>query len=224
MEVVAASDAASTRNGAAGSETAEQHGPVTEGAKAAFVRSCIAYAEAERARLQGEVRARAEQVSELSAQLRAAGRSLHAARQQLSALEAALVGERVQLEEDFDQLGSLPRVRAVEVEGSLVRVLTDAIAIEHGGQRYRIGEFALELDLERGVRVVNLNNTGHKSGWDHPHVQAGLPCLGNLRSGFEKLLGECQLVPLTSMLVQFLETYNPETAYCSIELWERMEA
>ena len=73
--------------------------------------------------------------------------------------------------------------------------------------------------LFNGIRVVNLNNASPKSGWDHPHVQAGQPCLGNLREGFEKLLGECTLVPLVAMLLQFLETYTPATAYCSIDLW-----
>jgi len=108
------------------------------------------------------------------------------------------------------------------VQGSVIRVLTDEIVVEHEGQRYKIGRFGLELDLEAGLRVVNLENTGDRSSWDHPHVQAGLPCLGNLREGFEKLLGECQIVPLVSMLIQFLDTYNPETAYCPIEHWEKI--
>jgi hypothetical protein len=110
----------------------------------------------------------------------------------------------------------------VEVNGSAVRVLTEEIIIKHEGQRYKIGRFALELDLKEGLRAVNLENTGDKSAWDHPHVQASLPCLGNLRDGFEKLLGECQIVPLVSMLVQFLGSYNPETAYCPIEHWEKV--
>lgn len=144
------------------------------------------------------------------------------ARRRLSALKEILAADQIQLEQDFDQLLSLPHVRGLEVEGSLVRVLTDTITIEHEGQHYKIGQFALELNLEQGLRVVNLKNTGDKSGWDHPHVQGELPCLGNLREGFEKLLGECQMVPLASMLVQFLESYNPQTAYCPIEHWEKV--
>lgn len=193
-----------------------------KGDKEAFVRSCMAYAEAERERLHGEIDKSAEQVSRLSAELRSASRSLHAARRRLSALNEILAAEQVQFEQDFDQLVSLRHVREVEVEGSLVRVLTDTITMEHEGRQYRIGQFALELHLEQGLRVVNLKNTGAKSGWDHPHVQGGLPCLGNLREGFEKLLGECQIVPLASMLIQFLESYNPETAYCPIDHWEKV--
>lgn len=182
----------------------------------------MAYAESEREQIEEDIKKGAEQIAQLSDQLRSASRSLHAARRRLVACKEILATERTQFERDFDQLVSLPRVQGVEVHGAMIRVLTDEIIIDHQGQRYRIGRFALELDLQKGVKVVNLENTGDRSAWDHPHVQASLPCLGNLRDGFEKLLGECQIVPLVSMLVQFLGSYNPETAYGPIEHWERV--
>jgi hypothetical protein len=188
----------------------------------AFVRCCMAHVQAARAAAIEDIRAGAEQVVELSERLRAASRSLHVARLRLAGLEASLAGERDRLELDFDQLLRLAHVRDVEVDGSTVRLLTDEVVIEHDGRRHRIGSFAIGLHLERGVRIDNLANTGAKPEWDHPHVQAGLPCLGNLRDGLDKLLGECQLVPVASMLVQFLETYDPDTAYCPIELWEEV--
>lgn len=193
-----------------------------ESAKSAFVRSCMANVEAERERMQKEINKGAEAISQLSAQLRSASRSLHLARRRLAALKELLAAEQIQFERDFDQLVSLPLVQGVEVHGSAIRVLTDEITIEHDGHRYKIGRFALELDLEEGLRIINLDNTGDRSAWDHPHVQASLPCLGNLREGFEKLLGECQIVPLVSMLLQFLGSYNPETAYCPIEHWQKV--
>jgi hypothetical protein len=195
---------------------------VTAIAKSAFVNSCMAHAESEREEIEKEISKGVEQISQLSAQLRSASRSLHVARRRLLAFKTILATERAQLERDFDQLELLPHVQGVEVDGPAIRVLTDEIIIKHEGQRYKIGRFALELDLKQGLRVVNLKNKGDKSAWDHPHVQASLPCLGNLRDGFEKLLGECQIVPLVSMLVQFLDSYNPETAYCPIEHWEKV--
>jgi hypothetical protein len=195
---------------------------VTADARTAFVNSCMAYAESEQKQLEKEIQKAAEQISRLSDQLRSASRSLHGARRRLAACKAILASERNQFERDFDQLASLPLVRGVEVDGSMIRVLTDDIIIEHEAQRYRIGRFALELDLEKGIKVVNVDNSGDRSAWDHPHVQANLPCLGNLRDGFEKLLGECQIVPLVSMLIQFLGSYNPETAYGPIEHWEKI--
>lgn len=182
----------------------------------------MAYAESEQKQLEEEIQKTAEQISRLSDQLRSASRTLHSARRRLAACKAILANERAQFERDFDQLTSLPLVRSVEVDGSMIRVLTDDIIIEHEAQRYRIGRFAIELDLEKGIKIVNVENSSKKSAWDHPHVQANLPCLGNLRDGFEKLLGECQIVPLVSMLLQFLGSYNPETAYGPIEHWERL--
>jgi hypothetical protein len=190
--------------------------------KSAFVNSCIVYTESEREQIEKEIKERGEQISQLSDQLRSASRSLHAARRRLVAVKEILAAERTRFERDFDQLVSLPHVQGIEVHGSTIRVLTDEIIIEYDGHRYKIGRFALELDLQEGLKVVNLENTGDRSAWDHPHVQASLPCLGNLRDGFEKLLGECQIVPLVSMLVQFLDTYDPETAYGPIEHWQKL--
>lgn len=192
--------------------------------QAAYAQACLGHAELERARLQQEVQARQVQVAQLSQQLRSASRALHQARTGLKVAEGVLAAERARLEGDFEELLSLPGVHAVELEGLHIRVLTNPIVLEHEARRYLIGDFAIDLDLERGIQVVNLNNPGQKSGWDHPHVQAGQPCLGNLREGFEKLLAEYQLVPLVSMLIQFLESYTPDTAYGSVELWPREDA
>jgi acetolactate synthase regulatory subunit len=196
---------------------------VEVGPRSAYVRTCLEYGEAELERVRREVKERGDQVSQIATELRTASRALHAARGRLLAMESAVDSQRGQLESDFEELMSLPHVRAVEAEGACVRILTDTIYIEHLGRCYRIGKFALELDLEQGIRVLNLENANARKGWDHPHIQGGLPCLGNLRDGFEKLLGECQLVPLVAMLIEFLEGINPDTAYCSIELWERVE-
>lgn len=190
----------------------------------AYVTACMSFGEAERTRLQEEIEQKRVRLAQLSDEVRAVSRTLHAARRRLQAIESIASLERHQFEADFDELLSLPHVRSIELEGTRIRLLTEPIVIEHLGQRYRIGEFALDVDLVRGLQVSNLNNTGPKDGWDHPHIQAGFPCFGNLRDGFEKLLGECQIVPLVSMVIQFLETYTPETAYCSIDLWAKEEA
>jgi hypothetical protein len=179
----------------------------------------MGFAEAEQAKLAEELETRQERLTLLSHELRSVSRALHHTRRRLEVVQQVAAADRDQLARDYDELLTLPGVRSVEPDGACVRVLTDTIVIEYEGDRIPIGEFALELDLERGIKVVNLRNTSPKSGWDHPHVQAGQPCLGNLREGFEKLLGECTLVPLVAMLLQFLETYTPSTAYCSIDLW-----
>jgi hypothetical protein len=189
----------------------------------AYVAACLHDVERERVRLRDQLETRRSELNRLSAEMRMLSRELHLGRKKLTGLEEEATEERARFERDFDELLALPGVRRVEAVGSMIRVLTEPVVIEHEGHRYRIGEFALELGLDMGIKVVNLNNTSWATGWDHPHVQGGYPCLGNLKEGCEMLLGEFQLVPLVSLLLQFLEAYDRVSAYGPISLWKREE-
>jgi hypothetical protein len=193
-------------------------------ARQAYVATCLHDVERERVRLRDQLETRRTELSRISTELRNLSRELHLGRRKLATLEAEAVEQRARFERDYDELLQLPGVRRVEAVGSMIRVLTEPVAIEHEGHRYRIGEFAIELGLDFGVRIVNLNNTSWATGWDHPHVQGGYPCLGNLKEGVEMLLGEFQLVPLVSLLLQFLESYDRVSAYGPITLWKREDA
>jgi hypothetical protein len=190
----------------------------------AYVAAALHDVERERVRLRDQLETRRTELSRLSLELRNLSRELHLGRRKLATLEAEAVEQRARFERDYDELLQLPGVRRVEAVGSMIRILTEPIAIENEGHRYRIGEFAIELSLDFGVRIVNLNNTSWATGWDHPHVQGGYPCLGNLKEGVEMLLGEFQLVPLVSLLLQFLESYDRVSAYGPITLWKREDA
>jgi hypothetical protein len=190
----------------------------------AYVAACLHDVERERVRLRDQLETRRAELNRVSTELRNLSRELHMGRRKLATLEAEAVEQRARFERDYDELLELPGVRRVEAVGSMIRVLTEPVTIEHEGHRYRIGEFAIELGLDFGVRIVNLNNTSWTTGWDHPHVQGGYPCLGNLKEGVEMLLGEFQLVPLVSLLLQFLESYDRVSAYGPITLWKREDA
>lgn len=192
--------------------------------RAAYVAACLHDVERERVRLRDQMETRRAELTRVSAELRMLSRELHAGRKKLAGLEEEAAEERARFERDFDEIMALPGVRRVEAVGSLIRVLTDTIFIDYESHRYRIGEFALELGLDFGIKVVNLNNTSWATGWDHPHVQGSYPCLGNLKEGCEMLLGEFQLVPLVSLLMQFLESYDRVSAYGPITLWKREDA
>jgi len=190
----------------------------------AYVAACLHDVERERVRLRDQLETRRAELNRVSTELRMISRELHAGRKKLAALEEEATEERARFERDFDELLALPGVRRVEAVGSMIRVLTEPIWIEYEGHRYLIGEFAMELGLDFGIKMVNLNNTSWATGWDHPHVQGGYPCLGNLKEGCEMLLGEYQLVPLVSLLLQFLESYDRVSAYGPITLWKRQDA
>jgi hypothetical protein len=193
-------------------------------ARQAYVAACLHDVDRERVRLRDQLETRRAELTRLSNEMRGLSRELHLGRKRLAGLEEEEAQERARFERDYDDLVALPGVRRVEAVGSMIRVLTEPISIENEGHRYRIGEFAIELGLDFGIRVVNLNNTSWASGWDHPHVQGGYPCLGNLKEGCEMLLGEFQLVPLVSLLLQFLESYDRVSAYGPITLWKREDA
>jgi hypothetical protein len=209
--------------GAAASRTGSSQDTQAE-ARAAYVAAALHDVERERVRLRDQLETRRAELNRVSTELRSLSRELHLGRRKLSTLEAEAVEQRARFERDYDELLELPGVRKVETVGSMIRVLTEPVVIENEGRRYRIGEFAIELGLDFGVRIVNLNNTSWATGWDHPHVQGGYPCLGNLKEGVELLLGEFQLVPLVSLLLQFLESYDRVSAYGPITLWKREDA
>jgi hypothetical protein len=100
-----------------------------------------------------------------------------------------------------------------------VQVRSEPIRIDWRGLRYELGGYRIELDLAGDVRIESLDKLGPKPHWDHPHVQDGLPCLGNLREGVLKLIAQYQLALAIQVLLEFLSTYDPAEAYTSIEGW-----
>jgi len=192
-----------------------------EAARAAYIAACGRIGRLERQKLEAEIAARDTRLAQLGTEIRAVSRERFNARRRLAGVVEMAGAEATRFERDFDTLISLPGVRTVAVADDRIRVVTDPVVLEHDGVRYDIGDFALDIDVDRGVRILNLRNTSASTGWDHPHVQGTVPCLGNLQEGCELLLGQLELVPLVSLLLQFLDTYDPTTAYGPISLWRR---
>jgi hypothetical protein len=141
-------------------------------------------------------------------------------REELRSLDGAL--ERTDAE--LDRMLALPGVQTVAVAGSTLHVLTDPIQIAWDGVDYAVGSFRIVLDLAGDVRIESVSKVGPKPGWDHPHVQDGRPCLGNLREGMLKLIAEYELALAVQITLDFLATYQPESAYCALERWPRADA
>lgn len=190
--------------------------------RAAYAQACQRIGEAEVQRLREAVGQREAELAQLGDRLRVVSREHHRTRQRLTEAERTTASEQLRFERDFDALVALPHVGRIDVDGGRIRITTDPIELEHDGRRFRVGIFAVDIDIERGVHMTNLQNTSASTGWDHPHVQGTVPCLGNLQEGCELLLGQLEIVPLVALLLQFLETYNPATAYGPITLWEEI--
>jgi hypothetical protein len=109
---------------------------------------------------------------------------------------------------DPERLRALPEVREVHAQDGWIRLTTAPITVAHAGRRYRLGRFRLDLNPASGeIRIANLT---HRVGpYDHPHVLSGRPCLGAIREGVAKLLGEWQVAPAAEVLMDFLKTVDP---------------
>lgn len=201
----------------------EADGDALPGAtRAAYAQACQRIGEAEVQRLREAVAQREAELAQLGARLRVVSREHHRTRQRLTEAERTAASDQLRFERDFDSLVALPHVGRIDVDGGRIRITTDPIELEHDGRRFRVGSFAIDIDIDRGVHMTNLENTSASTGWDHPHVQGTVPCLGNLQEGCELLLGQLEIVPLAALLLQFLETYNPATAYGPITLWQEV--
>jgi hypothetical protein len=108
---------------------------------------------------------------------------------------------------ELERLQALPHICEARVQDGRISLTTAPILVEFGGRWYRLGSFRLDLHFNGDVRIVNL--TDRIGLYDHPHIRQGRPCLGNIREGVAKLLGEFQFVAATEVLIDFLKTVSP---------------
>ena len=189
-----------------------------------------AFRHARQASIDAQQEAATEQVAALRDELQDLSRRLVALDRQLlahtrrSATLGDLRGLLASADEELRQVLAVRGVQSVEVVDRALQVVTDPVQIEWEGARYRLGVYRLVLDLDGDVRIHSVSKLGPKPGWDHPHVQDGRPCLGNLREGVLKLIAEYELALAVQVAIGFLEAYQPEGAYCAIERWPRVDA
>jgi hypothetical protein len=159
-------------------------------------------------------------IDELALRLRVAARDQAVARRRLRVLDDVAAQDDAAGERDLDALAALPGVESVDVSDDLVAITTRIVRVRHEGRSIELGRYRIEIRPEANVLIHRVSDDGRR-GWDHPHIQAARPCLGNLQVGVETLLGRMELAAAAALLLQFLESYDAETAYCPIEAWEQ---
>lgn len=172
----------------------------------------------QRAELEADLAAIPAQVAELSRRLVALDRRLPAAARRLEALRGMADLEAF-AEAELGRVLAVPGVQGVEADGTALVVSTEPIRVHWDGVDRDLGAYRILLDLAGDVRVESVDRLGPRPAWGHPHVQENLPCLGNLREGVLKLVAEYELALATQVLLDFLRSYQPETAYTPIEGW-----
>jgi hypothetical protein len=118
---------------------------------------------------------------------------------------------------DFDRIAGLPGVVEVRVTDGVLQVFTDSIVIEYGFRHYRLGRFRLDLYFDGRVFLRNL--TDRYETYDHPHVENGRPCLGNIQEWVQCLLAQREFAAATQVLLQYLRTVNPADWRKAVTFW-----
>jgi hypothetical protein len=162
------------------------------------------------------------QLAELSRRFVALDRRLATAARRIEELgQPGEVSARADAE--LRDLLAVPGVAEIDVAEHLLRVSTTPMHVTWMGAIYDLGRYRIDLDLAGDVRIESIDKLGPKPAWGHPHVQDGLPCLGNLRQGVLKLIAEYELAIAVRILLDFLAAYQPEEAYTPIEGWPRLD-
>jgi hypothetical protein len=172
---------------------------------------------AQGAALEGERRRLEDSLQASGRQMRDMERRLLQAQRRLSELQAQQATPGA-LGGDFDRIARLPGVSDVTVRDGMLQVLTEPILIAYGLRRYRLGRFRLDLHFDGRLLLRNLTN--RYETYDHPHVESGRPCLGNIQEWIQRLLAQREFAAATEILLQYLRTVNPADWRKAVTYWE----
>ena len=165
--------------------------------------------EAELHRLELTMRTSGRQVREMERRLFQAQRRLSELTQQRAPAEV--------LAREFDRIATLPGVVEVEVREGALQVFTESIVVEYGFRRYRLGRFRMDLHFDGRLFLRNLTN--RYETYDHPHIESGRPCLGNIQEWIHRLLAQGEFAAATELLLQYLKTVNPADWRKAVTHW-----
>ena len=122
----------------------------------------------------------------------------------------------IALEDEFDEVRyNLKRRR--------LSVVTEAIALEG----VELGRFEIELDLDDWgsyeVIALDPNSAASNAETTHPHVQDNCLCEGEGRLSIRRALAQGRVIDFFLLARNILQTYNPDSAYVSLDRWYGIE-
>ena len=186
-----------------------------------FQAACSHRLQDEARRLEREIDEAEHALEEYGRRITTETRALAERQRRLRALQG-LPPEPASTLREFDRIRDLPEVRQVDVADGGIALITHPLEAECDGRRYRLGAFRVEILFEGEVRITNL--TDPRGLYDHPHVRQARPCLGNIREGVAKLIGEFEFAAAAQVLVDFLQTANPQDWRIPVFYWPQVDA
>lgn len=185
----------------------------------AYLQECQGRVQEEIAFLEREINCIEDNLEEYARRITTETRRLQECRQRLNALRGIRTTDREPLRE-IDELRQLPEVRDLQVQDGRITIVTTPLQVEYGGRWFQLGSFRIELGFGGEIRMRNL--TDAVGAYDHPHIYQGRPCLGNIREGVAKMIGEYQLVAAVYVLLDFLKTVNPRDWRIPVVYWREV--
>ena len=82
---------------------------------------------------------------------------------------------------------------------------------------YRIGKFEIVIYLDGRIKCNN--QTNKRDDYDHPHVNFGDPCWGNVNKSIPEMIRNLQFPVIFDFMHAFLSTYNSKNPYLRVESW-----
>lgn len=138
---------------------------------------------------------------------------------------------RAKLEQEFDTLRAMEKVKNVRVSGTNLIVQTNLLLAQApeslGGLVHEIGEFTIIIPLKRGVSEITLLNTtrkvdGTSQRMNAPYVfQNGQSVMSETRQTIIELLAQMELATVVELSIQIVETVEDDEFGKHVTKWPR---
>ena len=185
----------------------------------AYLQECRSRVHGETAFLEQEMQFIEDNLEEYARRITGETRRLSAYQRRLNTLRGT-PSQHEQRLKDLAELKELPEVREVQVQDGRITVFTTPLRAEFDGREFHLGSYRMEISFAGDIRIHNL--TDALGAYDHPHIYQGRPCLGNIREGIAKMIGEYQFVVTVYVLIDFLKTVNTKDWRIPIAYWQEV--
>jgi hypothetical protein len=133
-----------------------------------------------------------------------------------------ILAEITHLQDEFDEVDILPKEGRIDVT-------TDAITLED----VCLGPFCIQLHFERLAKrrdvsafmivAQEANPASSDSQYTHPHVSGESLCAGDAVVPISSALAEGRIGDAFQLVNRVLHTYNPGSAYVSLDSWDGID-
>ena len=138
-------------------------------------------------------------------------------------------GKQPKLSDIFAELNQIARdigELQFDLKEKTISVITDPISLDD----ISFGSFEIKLNISEirklytespySVIALEPNPAGSDSNVTHPHVSSEKLCEGDGHTAIRRSLEDGRLCDFFTMIVNILQTYNPDSPYVSLDDWE----